>query len=203
MTGTPDRLFRAAFDAQPAHLAILGGGGEILHVNRAWASFAAANGGSSETTAAGTNYFDVCRGATGHAAAQAPAAVSAIKAVLTGHRTLVEFDYPCHAPDEQRWYRFQATPLREGRARVLVCHHDVSVSRGLLSPREREVLGGVAAGQTSAEIAESLHLARSTVETHIRNAIDKLDARTRSNAVLLALRQGELAPATAIEATGG
>jgi DNA-binding CsgD family transcriptional regulator len=140
------------------------------------------------------------RGATGRAAAQAPAALAGIKAVLTGQETLVEFDYPCHSPDVQRWYRFQATPLREGDARVLVCHHDVSVSRGLLTPREREILGHVAAGLTSAEIAKKLHLARSTVETHVRNAIDKLDARTRSNAVLLAMRQGELAPASAIDA---
>jgi DNA-binding CsgD family transcriptional regulator len=203
VTGTPDKLFRAAFDAQLAHLAILGGGGEILEVNRAWTSYAAANGGAADATAPGANYFDVCRGASGSSSAQAPSAMNGIKAILTGQDTLVEFDYPCHSPDEQRWFRFQATPLREGRARVLVSHHDVSVSRGLLSPREREILGHVAAGLTSAEIAETLHLAHSTVETHVRNAINKLDARSRANAVLLALRQGELAPASALEAAGG
>lgn len=198
-TQQPDGLFRAAFDSLRAHLAVLGGGGEILNVNRSWVDFATANGGSPDRTAVGTNYFEVCRGAAGSGSAQAPAAIAAIKKVLTGHESLVEFDYPCHSPTEQRWFRFQVTPLREGSARVLISHQDVSISRGLLTPREREVLTHIAGGLTSSEIAEALYLSRSTVETHVRNAIEKLDARTRSNAVVLALRRGEIAPASVIQ----
>lgn len=171
----------------------------ILRVNSSWLAFAAANGGAPERTAVGANYFEVCRGAAGSGSAQAPAAVAAIKQVLTRNKSLVEFDYPCHSPTEQRWFRFQATPLREGNARVLVSHHDVSTSRGLLSTREREVLTRIAAGMTSAEVAQALYLSRSTVETHVRNAISKLDARTRSNAVVLAIRRGEIAPPSLID----
>jgi DNA-binding CsgD family transcriptional regulator len=199
----PDRLFRAAFDSLAAHLAVLSGGGEILHVNRSWLAFATANGGNPDRTAVGTNYFDVCRGAAGAGSAQAPAAVTAIKMVLTGHKSFVEFDYPCHSPTEQRWFRFQATPLREASARVLVSHQDVSISRGLLTGREQEVLTHVASGLTSSEIAETLYLSRSTVETHIRNAIEKLDARTRSNAVVLAIGRGEIAPPSMIQSPKG
>lgn len=64
-------------------------------------------------------------------------------------------------------------------------------SRGL-SPREREVLGWLAQGLTGEEIAARLHLSAETVRTHVRNAMDKLGARTRVQAIVLALRKGEI-----------
>jgi DNA-binding CsgD family transcriptional regulator len=64
-----------------------------------------------------------------------------------------------------------------------------------LSPREREVLGLIAGGLTSEEIAEALHITRHTARTHARNILDKLGARTRAHAVALALgRAPEPAP---------
>jgi DNA-binding CsgD family transcriptional regulator len=56
-----------------------------------------------------------------------------------------------------------------------------------LSPREREVLSMLAGGQTIAEIATELYLSPFTVRTHVRNAKDKLRARTTAHAVALAL----------------
>lgn len=59
-----------------------------------------------------------------------------------------------------------------------------------LSAREREVLGHLAEGMSGAEIAKELVLSPETVRTHVRNAMDKLGASTRSQAVALALEQG-------------
>ena len=56
--------------------------------------------------------------------------------------------------------------------------------------REREILGLVATGATDPEIAEALRLSPATVQTHVRNAKAKLGARTRAQAVALALRRG-------------
>lgn len=61
-----------------------------------------------------------------------------------------------------------------------------------LSPREREVLSWLAQGLTGEEIASELHLSAETIRTHVRNAMDKLGARTRVQAIVLALRQGEI-----------
>jgi DNA-binding NarL/FixJ family response regulator len=57
-----------------------------------------------------------------------------------------------------------------------------------LSPREREVLDLLADGLTGEEIASRLFLSAETVRTHVRNAMRKLDAKTRVHAVALALR---------------
>jgi PAS domain S-box-containing protein len=64
--------------------------------------------------------------------------------------------------------------------------------RGRLSVREREVLRMLAAGATASEIAATLFLSRATVATHVRNAMVKLGAHTRIEAVVIALRTGEI-----------
>jgi DNA-binding NarL/FixJ family response regulator len=56
-----------------------------------------------------------------------------------------------------------------------------------LSPRERQVLEGVAGGLTSREIAERLAMPASTVDALVRSAISKFAARTRIQAAALAL----------------
>ncbi len=64
--------------------------------------------------------------------------------------------------------------------------------RPLLTDREREVLGMIASGHASAWIASALGVATSTVETHVRNCLEKLGARNRAHAIALGLRRGEI-----------
>ncbi|KAB2895654.1 MAG: response regulator transcription factor [Burkholderiaceae bacterium] len=59
-----------------------------------------------------------------------------------------------------------------------------------LSLREKEVLGMVASGYTSAEIAARLLISAATVDTHIRNIYRKLQVRTRAQAVRFASLRG-------------
>jgi DNA-binding CsgD family transcriptional regulator len=61
-----------------------------------------------------------------------------------------------------------------------------------LSDRELEVLALVAEGATSNEIAIRLNLSVKTVAYHVEAIFAKLDARSRTHAVALALRQGIL-----------
>jgi DNA-binding CsgD family transcriptional regulator len=50
---------------------------------------------------------------------------------------------------------------------------------------------------TSAEIADELHIAHNTVRTHVRNAMVKVNARSRSHLVAVALGEGHLGPSGA------
>lgn len=63
-----------------------------------------------------------------------------------------------------------------------------------LSKRERQIFELLADGLSGAEIAAALVLSPETVRTHIRNAMRKLGASTRSQAVVLALQRREIAP---------
>jgi PAS domain S-box-containing protein len=62
--------------------------------------------------------------------------------------------------------------------------------RSPLSPREREVVRLVALGYTGPEIASELHITHDTVRTHVRNATQKLHARSRAQLVAKALAEG-------------
>lgn len=57
-----------------------------------------------------------------------------------------------------------------------------------LTQRERDVLRLLADGLSNEEIGKSLFISAETVRTHVRKAMDKLDADTRTQAVAKALR---------------
>ena len=61
-----------------------------------------------------------------------------------------------------------------------------------LTRREREILGLLAEGMSGAQIASKLVLSPETVRTHVRNAMSKLGASTRSQAVVLAMQRQEI-----------
>lgn len=59
-----------------------------------------------------------------------------------------------------------------------------------LSTREREVLREVALGSSYREIGETLFISEKTVENHVRNILDKLRLRRRSELIRWAVRKG-------------
>jgi predicted ATPase/DNA-binding CsgD family transcriptional regulator len=66
--------------------------------------------------------------------------------------------------------------------------------RGLLSPREQEVLGLVAAGRSNREIAEALVVSENTAKFHVASLLNKLGAGSRAEAVTRAVGLGVLSP---------
>ncbi len=66
--------------------------------------------------------------------------------------------------------------------------HSVGNKLPQLTQRERDVLRLLADGLANEEIGKRLFISAETVRTHVRKAMDKLDADTRTQAVARALR---------------
>ncbi|MEV5973646.1 response regulator transcription factor [Streptomyces sp. NPDC051921] len=64
-----------------------------------------------------------------------------------------------------------------------------------LTDREREILTVIGRGWTNTEIATRLHLAESTVKTHVTRVLAKTGSRDRIQAVILAYDTGLVTPA--------
>jgi DNA-binding CsgD family transcriptional regulator len=62
-----------------------------------------------------------------------------------------------------------------------------------ITARERQVLAGLAAGETNQHIASTLFISRRTVEVHVASLLGKLGARTRGEAASIAHRFNLLA----------
>ncbi|MBM2619791.1 response regulator transcription factor [Actinoplanes sp. LDG1-06] len=77
-------------------------------------------------------------------------------------------------------------------ARALDAHREDAQPGELaaLTPREREVLALVGAGQSNAEIGETLHLGVTTVKSHVAAVTEKLGLRNRVQAAVMAHRLG-------------
>jgi len=60
----------------------------------------------------------------------------------------------------------------------------------VLTEREREVMMSIAQGHSNIEIAELLHMSVATVKTHVSRTLSKLDARDRTQLVVIAYQSG-------------
>jgi len=64
---------------------------------------------------------------------------------------------------------------------------DVRVQK--LTAREVEVLGMIAAGRSTPEIAERLHISQLTTRSHIQNILEKLEVHSKAEAVAFAFQK--------------
>ena len=79
-----------------------------------------------------------------------------------------------------------------GRPESVAPNMDIVQPPEPLTPREREVLQQMAEGLTNAAIAQRLGISENTVKFHINAILAKLDAGSRTEAVVRAARMGWL-----------
>lgn len=108
----------------------------------------------------------LCSGATGYIVKSAP------------FRDLITAVYGIHAG---------GSPMSPAIARAVVASFQGGTSQRIteeqLTPKEREVVDGLASGLMYKEIADKLGVNISTVRTHVRSIYDKLHVHSRAEAV--------------------
>ena len=119
----PD-LPRVTLDTLPINVAVLDAEGRIRYTNRAWREFEGGDPTRPPPEATGTNYLEaIDPDVDGYARR----ALEGLVDVLDGEREAFTLEYPCHSPDERRWFLMRVSRFSgEGGPRLVVAHSDIT-----------------------------------------------------------------------------
>jgi two-component system, NarL family, sensor kinase len=119
---------RSVLNSLTAHIAVLDAQGTIVAVNEAWRQFARLNACVDQTAYVGANYLSVCEESLKRGADETAAvALRGLRAVMNGAQEEFSLEYPCHSPEEQRWFSLRATRFPgEGLVRLVVAHENIT-----------------------------------------------------------------------------
>ncbi|PKL15146.1 MAG: hypothetical protein CVV49_21860 [Spirochaetae bacterium HGW-Spirochaetae-5] len=99
----------ATLDALSTNIAILNEKGVIIAVNRAWREFALNNSMDISSSCEGVNYLGVCDSSEGSNSDEAEQASAGIREIISGNQREFSLEYPCHSPEEKRWFNMLVT----------------------------------------------------------------------------------------------
>jgi PAS domain S-box-containing protein len=120
-------FLRSSLDGLSDHIAVVDDRGEIVLTNKAYRDFAERNGVNPGDVSEGINYLAACDTASGEHSQEAGPFAEGIRDVFSGKRRYFELEYPCHSPDEKRWFIGRVTPFTgEGSRRVVVAHQNIT-----------------------------------------------------------------------------
>ncbi|WP_246457226.1 chemotaxis protein CheB [Azospirillum oryzae] len=130
-TKLAEERLQNVLDSLPEHIAVTDRTGRIVMVNAAWQGFAQRNGAPAmERCGVGSNYLDVCL------IPEAPekdgigrAVHDGLRRILDGEAADFTIEYPCHSPDEQRWFLMHATRLNDHDGGIVVSHINITNRR--------------------------------------------------------------------------
>ncbi|MCX6912179.1 MAG: PAS domain-containing protein, partial [Verrucomicrobia bacterium] len=101
---------KSVLNALTSHIAVVEEQGTIVAVNDAWRHFARENGGTDPAVHVGANYLAACQASFQREPDPVIEAVlQGLRAVMSGARKEFSVEYPCHSPQEQRWFTVRGT----------------------------------------------------------------------------------------------
>ena len=121
-----------------AHIAIIDDQGYIVQVNNAWRAFGEQNGLLDGNHGIGMNYLDICDAAAGPDAIEAKQIADAIRQILAGSKKEMYGEYPCHSPEENRWFVVRITRFHDGDRNWVILAHENITDRKLIEESLRE-----------------------------------------------------------------
>ena len=116
-------------------IAVIDQAGTILDVNFAWTQFGGENGLPSRYAWEGHNYLEVLSAAAASGDHLAGEAGQGILDVVSGKSASFYFEYPCHSPDEKRWFMMRVTRLKDDSRSLFVISHQNITQRRLAEER--------------------------------------------------------------------
>ena len=126
-TGDGYHFAQTILNSITAHVAILDSEGFILETNNAWRNFARQNDLLVRPEKLCVNYLEICDNASEDTAGESSNVAQGIRAVIAGQIDEFVLDYPCHSPQERRWFSMKVTRAVDSEpVRVVVSHENIT-----------------------------------------------------------------------------
>ena len=184
VTDPAERFASSIVDPLSAHVAILDETGTIMAVNRAWREFAEANPSMATNAFEGANYLRVCDTADGPCSEEAALLADGIRTVMRGQQPSFSLEYPCHSPQEKRWFIARVTCFPgDGSIRIVVAHENVN-ARKLQAGHHGELLVLAMEDVTERKRAEEALLKAGALQSAIFNSANFSSIATDEKGVI-------------------
>ncbi len=93
------------------HIVVIDKTGKLVYVNDSWVTFGENNSKSASEDWTCANYLTVCDNSAETEDIYGKQAAKGIRSVINKEKADFYLEYPCHSPDEKRWFMMRVTPL--------------------------------------------------------------------------------------------
>lgn len=123
-------FYKCTLDSLTEHIVVIDATGRIQFSNQAWAEYGHKNQCALPGGWDGVNYLDVCDAAAASGEDFGRDAATGIRDVLQSRTESYVLEYPCHAPDDKRWFMMTVKPLKfRGDTMCVIAHRDITRRR--------------------------------------------------------------------------
>lgn len=120
-------FLKAILNTITEHIVVIDKEGAILCVNQRWIEFANHNDYKKSTDWHNVNYLHVCDNSASLGDPYAIETVIGIRKVINGELDTYWLEYPCHSPNEKRWFIMRVSPFYiENTAYYVISHQNIT-----------------------------------------------------------------------------
>jgi diguanylate cyclase (GGDEF)-like protein len=123
-------FLKLTIDSLTEHIVVIDTTGLIRFTNRAWVEYGRDNACLTPSSWEGVNYLGVCDSAATSGDEFGLHAAAGIRSLAQNKIGVFTLEYPCHSPEEKRWFMMTAKPMEYGEdTLLLITHHDISARK--------------------------------------------------------------------------
>lgn len=122
-----NRFLDKILNSVTEHIAVIDARGVICYVNKSWVIFGESNQCLAIKDWRGTNYLEICDQSAALGDDFGRRAAEGIRQVVNSDTDAFYLEYPCHGPEEQRWFMMRVTPFAlEESAYFVISHQNIT-----------------------------------------------------------------------------
>ena len=159
----------AVLNSVTAEIAVINREGVIISVNESWRRFSMENslepGKYAPNTDIGANYlavFQPSKETLGSHNEEGMACRENIEAVMKGNIPSFTMEYPCHSPEQRRWFSMTVTPMKMNQGGAVISHTDIT-ARKISEQKVIQSSKLASLGEMSAGIAHEINNPLTTI----------------------------------------